>query len=335
MNFQNIFIEESILKHTQAQKIMNSFSHLKAYPISKVEDYFGKVKKPYLHKRDSLNLFIGEKKGQLVKKAPPAYAGDKGEHFYFIHAYNCIYECEYCYLQGYFHSPDLVIFINHNEITQEMKNVVEKSQFSQNIWFHAGEFSDSLALSHLTGEIPHYFKIMAELPQAKLELRTKSNNIRELLKLNPLPNVITSFSLSPEKICKEYDHKTPKLSLRLNALSQLSHRGFPLAVHFDPIIDSPTVEEDYIQLISDLKKSLGESSLEYISLGVVRFPQDIFRQVKKNYPQSKILAAPLEVTPEDQIVRLPSNLRKILLEKIQQLILDSKIKVNHIYFSME
>ena len=134
------------------------------------------MKKPYLQKRDNLNIFIARKTGDLVKEAPPAYGKGDEKHFYFVHAYNCIYECQYCYLQGYFNSPDLVLFVNYDEIISEMERLAIKYP---NAWFHAGEFSDSLALSDLTGELPYLHKFAEHHPTVKIELRTKSVNLRK------------------------------------------------------------------------------------------------------------------------------------------------------------
>ena len=72
MMFEKIFIEEHLLNHPKVLEIKQRFPTSEFKYIKKVEDVFGRVKKPYLQKRTNLNLFIGEKKGQLVKPAPPA-----------------------------------------------------------------------------------------------------------------------------------------------------------------------------------------------------------------------------------------------------------------------
>src|SRR5574343_628973 len=224
--FERIFIEKEVLDLGLAQEILKKLGRLDFEIIEKIDDIIGKVKKPYLQKRESINLFIGKKRGSLVKKAPDAY-GVLGEpRFYFIHDLNCIYECQYCYLQGYFNSPDLVFFINHEEICQEIEKKI--LEFDKGIWFHAGEFSDSLALSHLSGELPFLFDLFKRYPKAYLELRTKSVNIKELLKLDPIENIITSFSLSPDEAIKEFDLKTPPLKHRLNASEKLHEAGHPI-----------------------------------------------------------------------------------------------------------
>jgi DNA repair photolyase len=58
------------------------------------------------------------------------------------------------------------------------------------------------------------------------------------LKLQALPNVYASFSLSPEKTASQIDEKTPKLAARVLAMKKLQSGGHQLAIHFDPIIYS-------------------------------------------------------------------------------------------------
>ncbi|MEX1099262.1 MAG: spore photoproduct lyase family protein, partial [Bacteriovoracaceae bacterium] len=283
--FDTIFVERNIKNSPRAQKIIQRFGGANLSVIDRYDEVWGKVKKPYLHKRTNLNLFLAQKKGQLVKEAPNAYGIEGEKHFYFIHAYNCIYECEYCYLQGYFNSPDVVLFINHEEIAREMQKVLDAHP-AQTVWFHAGEFSDSLALSHITGELEAYWDFFKSNPRAKLELRTKSVNIKRLNKLEPLPNVYASFSLSPKKAAKERELKTPGLSSRLKAIKELKDSGHQIGIHFDPVVYHENVFKEYEELFLRLKEIQDLKTFSYFSLGVVRFTPDVFRETKKNYPNS-------------------------------------------------
>lgn len=275
--FDQIFIEETVKDHERTKKILNYFQTKKPIYIDSIDNYFGKTKKPYLQKRTNLNIYIGSKKGQLVKPAPEAYGVTNEPHYYFIHAYNCIYECSYCYLQGYFDSPDLVFFINHEDIQKEIYTI---AQTQSNAWFHAGEFSDSLALSHVTQEWEGYYELFSKLDNCKLELRTKSNNIKSLLGIKPLPNVFISYSLSPSNATRDYDLKTPSLKLRLQAMKQLADRGHSLGIHLDPMIYSPNFKLLYEELVQELFKLLKPENIQYISLGTVRFTKDVYRDRK-------------------------------------------------------
>tara|TARA_Y100000748_G_C15444142_1_gene468349 strand:- start:240 stop:1262 length:1023 start_codon:yes stop_codon:yes gene_type:complete len=283
--FRNVFVEKEYLRHPKTVHILKSLNYQELKEIDNIDDIWGRVKKPYLHKRSTLDLFIGGKKGQKVKEAPNAYGLGSEKHFYYIHAYNCIYECQYCYLQGYFNTPDVVLFVNHQDIIDEMKSL---AKIHPQAWFHAGEYSDSLALSHITNELPDYFEFFKQHPTNKLELRTKAVNIRPLLQLQPLSNIYVSFTLSTTQGAKAFDFKCPNLKARLKAIEKLVLHGYKIGLHFDPMIYQDHFKENYNELIEQIKNILPSKQLGYISLGVVRFTKDVYHEVEKNYPDSPI-----------------------------------------------
>ncbi|WP_372655894.1 radical SAM protein [Halobacteriovorax sp.] len=333
--FDKIFVEKSYETNARAISIINRFPKAKVLTIDKIEDIFNRVKKPYLQKNESLNLFLGEKKGQLVKEAPDAYGLSGEPHYYFIHAYNCIYECNYCYLQGYFNSPDIVLFLNHRDICNEIEKVTQEcSKKGLTPWFHAGEFSDSLALTHITGELEIYHELFSRLPEAKLELRTKSANIKALLELTPKKNIITTFSLSPADKIKKNDLQTPSLKARLNAIKKLADAGHPIGIHFDPVVYDEDFKEKYTDLIEQLFNALPVDKLEYISVGVVRFTKDVFHQVKKNYPSSELLSSEL-IKSFDGKIRYNRPMRLWILSTIREVLLNANVAKEKIYLCME
>ncbi len=332
MIFKNIFIENDCIDSDTTKNILSSLKTDKYKVIENLDDYWGRMKKPYLQKRDNLNLFIGNKKGLKVKEAPNAYGYGGQKHYYFVHAYNCIYECEYCYLQGYFNTPDIVLYVNHDEILNDIQKTINENE--ESIWFHSGEYSDSLALTHITGELPKYFKFFKKNPSAYLEIRTKSVNIKELLKLSPLKNVIISFSLSDQEAIRDYDLKTPSLKARLNAIEKLVAHGHQIGIHLDPIIYSDDLISKYTSLIQEIKEILPEEKLEYISIGVVRFTKPVYREVENNYPESKLLLS--EFKPSfDGKIRYPRPMRQSILNTVESICIENGFSKNKIYQCME
>ena len=329
--FKNIYIEDAVIEHPRTKHILSKVKYKAQFQIDKIEDIWGKYKKPYLQKRETLNLFIGNKKGQLVKEAPVAYGHGTEKHYYFIHAYNCIYECKYCYLQGHFNTPDLVFFINHEEIIAEMQDVIKAYP---DAWFHSGEFSDSLALSHITDELPIYFDFFRKNQQAKFEIRTKSVNIKELLKLEPLENIFISFTLSSNKGGKSFDLRCPSVKARINAISKLVEHGYQIGIHFDPIIYHEDFESDYQDIINELSQVLPNKQLGYLSLGVVRFTKDVYREVENNYPDSPIVKQDY-IKSFDNKIRYNHPMRSWMLNKVKQMLLEKSYSEDKIYFCME
>jgi spore photoproduct lyase len=328
-----IFIEEAVIHNEQTKKILDFFPKIETEVIDQVENYWGRVKKPYLQKRDKLNLYIGNKKGELVKEAPMAYGLGDEKHYYYIHAYNCIYECQYCYLQGYFHTPDLVMFVNHDEIIAQMQQLVDADP-NQNPWFHAGEYSDSLALSHISDEWEAYWDFFKRNPKAKLEIRTKSVNTRVIEKLGPLPNVFVSFTIAPTQAAKDYDNKCPPSKARIKTIAKLVKQGFKIGIHFDPIVYQDDVVESYQELIDQLSAVLPDHQLGYISIGVVRFTKDVYREVENNYPKSKMFAQTFNKSFDGKI-RYNRPMRMWLMNSIKQLCLNAGYDAPKIYLCME
>lgn len=330
--WNEVYLEKDLKNHPRALSILEK---VKKTPllIDSYDEIWGRSKKPYLQKRDSLNLFLAQKHGQLLKKAPDAYGSAGEPHYYFIHAYNCIYECQYCYLQGYFNTPDIVLFINHEEIIAEMEKTL-KEHAGTKVWFHAGEFSDSLALTHLTGELDLYHEFCKRNPDAIIELRTKSINTRELEKLAPLPNFIVSFSLSPKEMAKRVDLKTPSTESRLKAMALLDNLGWKIAAHFDPIVYEDNFQDKYKTLLESMKELGLNHALKYLSLGVVRFTKDVYRETERNYPDSVIHTGPM-IKSFDGKVRYHRPMRMWMMNSVKEAAISAGIAPESIYLCME
>ncbi|MCS6984905.1 MAG: hypothetical protein NZM25_07270 [Leptospiraceae bacterium] len=332
MKFSRILVEKAILNENATQKILAKLSSCPYEVVNSYLDYFEKVRKPYLHKRTNLYLYLAQKKGELVKEAPNAY-GTRGEsHFYYYNALNCIYECEYCYLQGYFSSPDIVLFLNHEEILAAIEE--RATQQPGRIWFHGGEFSDSLALAHLSGELLLFAEFFSKRPRLQWELRTKSANIRPLLSIDPTPNIHVSFSISPPSLARLLEHKAAPVELRLRAARRLIEKNFSVAFHCDPIVAQPHVEEEYRALAKSIAEQIPIEAIRYISLGALRFPQGVYDEVRHNYPKS-FLFHQYMIPSQDKKMRYRKYLRRQLLQKVQNAFLSSGFLPEQLYFCME
>lgn len=332
--FKRVYVERNIFYTPQVQQILYRTHPSPVRVIDSIDDVFECVRKPYLLKRNDRQLFLGIKKGKKLRLSPEFYGQSQDPHYLLLHTYNCIYECVYCYLQGYFKSPDIVFYINYQDFLSEIEKVVGEDSSSESIWFHTGEYSDSLALSHISGDLPLFFDLFKNLSSARLELRTKSVNLKSLIDIEPLPNVITSFTLSPQPWIDLFEFKTPSLRSRISALSKLSCIGHSVAVHLDPIIYQENFKTAYLTLLKELLNEVPADRLEYISLGVIRFTKQVFLQIKRHYPDSTLLAAEF-VNNKDGKIRYNRPTRMALLKTVKALCIDLGIPENKIYICME
>jgi len=347
MKFSRLWFESQLSNHVILERFKKRFPYLpqKSLPENtRAEDVFQTIKRPYLLKRNDLQIFIGEKQGTKVKEAPPAYGAQPGPHYYFVHAYNCVYECEYCYLQGHFQSPDIVLFINYHDILQEMKVITDRHisqgiKDNESVWFHAGEFSDGLALNHLTQEHQLISQFCQENPRASVEYRSKATRLNHILQdLKPLQNLVFTFSLSSQEAAKTFDHHTPPIKHRLLAMAQLAEKGHPLGIHLDPIVWRVDLISEYREFFTDLAEIIMRAysgQLSYVSLGVVRFPQAMNHSIEKHYPNSQLWNGPLKSAPDGK-KRYPMAMRRWILSQIEDLAIQiGGIPQEKIYWCME
>ncbi len=340
--FHSVYLERQLVHAPPAKRILK---RLRQEPIliDRLERVFSNERrKPYGMKARARNLIIAEKRGALVKAAPPAYgrqSAAREEHFYFIHAYNCIYACTYCYLQGYFPSPDLVLFINHAAIQKAIDETSSACLTRGGTpYFHSGEFSDSLALSALSGELESYYEFFRARPRIHLELRSKSAAISSLLALPPAANIITSFSLAPQKLVARHDIGTASLKARLAALSKLAARGYPVGVHLDPICASETLIADYRELAQALSSALGRhrDQLRHISLGTLRFAASAWKTLRQQTPFSPLLTQQwTALRGADGKLRYPRPLSKWLIQSVRNELTRAGFANECIYTAME
>ncbi|HMV36842.1 MAG TPA: hypothetical protein PKM44_11645 [Turneriella sp.] len=335
MRIDRLYVERAAEQWPATNEIIKKLEPLETISIEDYQDLFSRRKTNYLEKRDTRNVFIALKRGAMVKEAPPAYGyGASDLHYYYVHAYNCVYECEYCYLQGYFSSPDLVFFVNHGDALEEMQQIAAAHRGKKRVWFHAGEFSDSLALSHISGELPYYWKFFQDNPDTWLELRTKSVNLSVLRSLPPLPNVVVSFSLATEPQAAAYDRETPSVEQRLAAMQRLRDMGFRLGIHFDPIIYAEDFADKMQVIAGQIRKVVGYEAIEYISVGAVRFAKDVYREARSNYADSQMFARHF-IQGADTKMRYIRPLRLHLIETAQAMLKKHGCPEEKIYICME
>ena len=157
---------------------------------------------------------------------------------------NCVYDCRYCFLQGMYQSAHYVIFVNYEGFMQAIVDKI-RAAGGASAHFFSGYDCDSLALDPVTGFVKEFLPLFRDHPQALLELRTKSTQIRSLLDLEPIPNCIVAYSFTPAEIADAIEHKAPPVSKRLRALRRLQARGWRIGLRFDPLIYQDGVSEQY------------------------------------------------------------------------------------------
>ncbi|NGX38846.1 MAG: Spore photoproduct lyase [Chlamydiae bacterium] len=299
--FPHIYIEEEVLDHPKTQAITERFPKAQRVPISRYTEVFNRKGQNFRLQKKQPALILAKKFKNFVLETPPGYGIGGKKNYYFSHMLNCIFDCRYCFLQGMYNSANYVIFVNFEDFTQAMEERIS----SEETYFFSGYDCDSLALEPITHFAKGYLPFFAKHKKAFLELRTKSTNIAFLQKTTPLSNCIVAFTLSPEEIVREYEHKTPSLKKRLAALKKLQEQGWPIGLRFDPLLYCEDFKEVYARFFKEVFSVLQPTGIHSITLGVFRLPKPFFKKMRGLYPKEKLFAL---VTEEGSTFSYPESL---------------------------
>jgi len=250
--------------------------------------------------------------------APQGYHIGAQHNYYFSHLLNCLYDCRYCFLQGMYQSANYVWFINYEDYQQAIAEICA-THSNEAVHFFSGYDCDSLALEPITHFAAQFLPFFAQLPNAWLELRTKSTQIRGLLAQPPLPRCVVAFSLSPETVADKVEAKAPPLARRIEAVLKLQQQGWLVGLRFDPLIYQADYKQQYQALFAQVFEKLDLNYLHSVSLGVFRLPQAYFKKIHKLYPEEKLFASPL--TQQHGVVSYQAEIEAEMMAYCRELLL--------------
>jgi spore photoproduct lyase len=286
---KKIFIEKDVVDSSVTRQILNKLPNI---TIEYIDDYrsinIEGVTVDDIFKKSKEYLAIACKKGGLVKQFR-CRDGIVGSTEYFIsHGNNCSYDCEYCFLQCYFDNAVPTVFVNHDEMLDEIKNVL-LAECDKKIVFHAGELCDALAFDDLTGLSCKLIPLFSEYSNARLELRTKTTTIESLLNIKASDNIVVSWTFSPQIIVDKHEHKAPSLEQRIGAAEDVQAAGYNIGICLDPIILCDDWFEHYKVMLEVLFKRLDFGRVKFISLGGFRYLPSLTKVIRERNPQTNLL----------------------------------------------
>jgi spore photoproduct lyase len=203
-------------------------------------------------------------------------------------AQNCPLDCTYCILQSYLNNPLLVQYANLEELLAEAEQFLGE-RAGRPVRFGSGELSDSLALDPLTGLSAFLAQSFARLPTCVLELKTKTDNVAELLAIPAPANTIVSWSMNTPELIRSEEPGSAPLERRLAAARRCQEHGYRIGLHFDPLIRYPQWERDYRATVRRIFEVLEpERRIAWISLGALRFPRGMKELIRRRFPGSLI-----------------------------------------------
>lgn len=297
-----IFLERRARDYPMVQEILMRLRDTAVHEIDSYQNMA--VQQLGLNRRiatEKRSLILAVKEGELVKQVERDLFRPTPHEYYIIHSQGCPFDCEYCFLYGYLSHQRPTIFVNLPELLQRIKEIMvepitaatqqlSSSHPEARLFFHAGEFSDALAYDHLTNLSQPLVELFAPQQRARLEMRTKSAYVENLLNLAHNGQTVISWTFNPEEIATRLEHQTASLEERIGAARRVQDHGYWVGLRFDPMVWFSDWQKGYRQMIAQIFSALDPQKVTDISLGMFRATPELRRVIQHRVRHSWLLA---------------------------------------------
>ena len=235
-------------------------------------------------------IILKEFKGRMFQKCPGSPNMICCNYLLLNTCFDCLYNCNYCFLNFYKNSYGIIQFTNVDKLFDEID---EKLFGKDDMIFRigTGEFTDSLMMDEVTGIAKNIIERATNYSNIMMEFKTKSSNVEHLLKIKNKGKTVIAWSLNTPKNILENEEDTATLDERLTAARKAQDSGYILAFHFDPIIMYPGYVEDYMLVLEKLFSSVDPHGIAWISMGCFRYAGGFKDIISHRFEDEKITTA--------------------------------------------
>ncbi len=325
MNFEldAVFIEEDCRASALADRVVKGLPA--SVPLSYVADG-REAARPQASSADPFGagkrrMVVMRRRGPFLEACPaasPEFACCG--YLVLTLASNCPMDCGYCFLQEYVaDNPSFQVYANYDEAFEELERMTHKAP-GRDFRIGTGDLADSLAFDRLTGISRDLVEYFARSDRLLLELKTKTDEIDNLLAVDPKGRTMVSWTLSPDVVFASSEHRSASPADRMRAAARVADAGYRIAFHLDPIIAYPDAERGYVELLDALFETIAPERISFISLGGLRMPPALRAAARRRFPNDPMLAGVDVLSPAGRYRTFaPLRLRiyRVLSERIR------------------
>ena len=289
-NFSHIYVERDAFGFELTDLALSKFPRASVIKIGHYKDVFNRPGQDFQIQKSSMKLILAKKTDPFLYPASDMVQEfDTPNVYYNTPILNCLYNCDYCFLQGMYPSGNIVVFVNEkdfmdainiklNELDDPLKPMVVSISYN----------TDIMAMENIIPMTSRWIEFVDTQENLIIEVRTKSALFSSINNTKPSKNVILSWTLSPDSICKNNEFNTPPLQRRLDACKEAMANGWQVRICFDPVLLVEGWYDSYTRFFDEVFNKLDCDKLLDITLGVFRMNKDYFNRIRKRENRSRL-----------------------------------------------
>ena len=324
--FSHIYVEKKILDNKNTLEILSKFKDAKIIEIDNYKEVFSSNNQDFHLQKLGQNLILASNKPNMIYEGAVVCEDFENDNFYYTSSIiNCVYDCEYCYLQGVYSSGNIVIFVDIEKVFEEVEELYNKLK---SLYLCVSYDTDLLAIENICSFSEKWYHFIKDKKNLKIELRTKSANIDKFLNLDVLDNFIIAFTLSPEGIALKNEKYTASFKNRVKAIKELQNKGWKVRICIDPLIYTDDFEKNYSEMIEYLFSEIDKNKVIDVSIGVFRTSKEYLKKMRNQNKKSEILYYPFECV--NGVYTYSDKLKSYMIDFIKEKFL-KYINIERIY----
>ncbi len=290
-NFSHLYIERDAFDYRFTRRVRDRFPKARVVEIEDYKAVFARPRQRFQAQKESMKLILAVKKDRfLYDGSGHSQNFSLGNFYYNTLMFNCVYNCDYCYLQGMFPSANIVAFVNLEDYFAATRQVIRnRSNPSQPLYLCISYDTDLLAFESIAPYCREWIEFAYEQPDLLVEIRTKCAAYRAIRELPPTDRVILAWTLSPQPVATRYEHGAPPLRQRLDAVRAAMDDGWPVRLCFDPVLAVPSWKSMYGDLLEEVFRQIDPAAVRDVTVGGFRMAKGHFQRMKRQRQDSPLL----------------------------------------------
>lgn len=320
--FSHIYVEAAAWDYPLTRTVLSRFPKSIPVTVRQYKSVFNRSNQDFRAQKWSPKLVLAVKRDGFLYERP-VFSQDFGQSRFYYNTLllNCIYDCEYCYLQGMFPSANMVAFVNTDDFFDATREALKGGPLQLAISYD----TDLLAFENVIPYCRPWIDFTTKHPSLTVEIRTKSSNLTALEDAAVSPNVILAWTLSPDVVVRAHESGTTPLAQRVHAAQMAMERGWKVRLCFDPILRVADWEGAYGRLIEDVFQSIDASRLHDVSVGVFRLNRDHLKTMQRQSTGSSLLHYPFVITDDGATYAQHTAMREWMVGQLTRHITREKI----------
>lgn len=313
--FSHIYVERQALEYPLTKDILAKFKNSTVIYIDHYKDIFNRRNQDFLAQKYCPSLILAVNKSERIYNGARTCQNFGHEHFYYTSQIkNCIYDCEYCYLQGMYPSGNINIFVNTEDYFADVDMLLEEHPVSLSISYD----TDMTALDGITGLVEKWCEFASTRPNVTVEIRSKCSSTKVFEKLKPPSNVVFAYTLSPAYVAETFEHNASGYEARKKAFYTSLEAGCTTRLSIDPILPVENFEKIYSKTIDDIFSNPITRNISDVSIGGFRISKDYIKHMQ-NVRMNSLTTYPYSI--RDGICTFDEATHKYMMNAIKSTLL--------------